>query len=719
MTTKDDEDKRLRSAALQNANSILIARQRAEQRNEAYLAEAQRLSHTGSFGWKVSTGEIAWSEETFRIFQYDRTTTPTVELVLERVHPEDAALVKRTIERASQVGRDFDFEHRLLMPDGSVTYVHVVAHAARDESGSIEFVGAVMDVTAAKEAEERIRQNERELRITIEAIPAYVVRCLPDGAIDFVSQSWLDYTGCSREELLDRGWMRITHAEDLDRVSNNWRAALTAGEPVDQEVRYRRADGTYRWFLDSAVPLRDEQGQIVKWYAMLHDIEDRKRAEMLLAGEKRLLEMIARGDSRALILDALCRLFEEVASGSLSSILLLDPNASCLRHGAAPSLPLQYTEAIDGAVIGPSVGSCGTAAYRGQSVIVSDIATDPLWADYRDLALAHGLRACWSSPILSSDGRVLGTFATYYREPRSPTPQEQNVIEQITHLASIAVEREQAEQALEDLAGRLIHAQEEERKRIGRELHDHISQTLGVLIIKIDQLRANGEITPGIGAALEELRRETTGITDDVHRLSHRLHSSTLDYLGLVPALQKLISEFSERHDISITFAHESLPASLPSEVALCLFRVAEESLTNIAKHSRARSANVHVTGSADGIHLRVEDAGTGFDMATLGSRAGLGFVSMQERLRVLHGTIHIDSAPSRGTRIDAWVPPEAPQRYPADRRAAPRPASPQIRHERDAERSAHHECSCVTDPPGPDPRGSSAHVGGDAPPRS
>jgi PAS domain S-box-containing protein len=219
-------------------------------------------------------------------------------------------------------------------------------------------------------------------------------------------------------------------------------------------------------------------------------------------------------------------------------------------------------------------------------------------------------------------------------------------------------ERKRAEQALEELAGRLIHAQEEERSRIGRELHDHISQTLGVLTIKIDQLRATGEITAGIGGALDELRRDTTDITEDVHRLSHRLHSSTLDYLGLVPALQKLVSEFSERHDIAITFAHASLPAPLPSEVALCLFRVAEESLTNIAKHSKARSANIHVAGAPDGIHLSVEDAGTGFDPTALGSKAGLGFVSMQERLRVLHGTIQVDSAPSRGTRINAWVPP-------------------------------------------------------------
>jgi PAS domain S-box-containing protein len=218
-------------------------------------------------------------------------------------------------------------------------------------------------------------------------------------------------------------------------------------------------------------------------------------------------------------------------------------------------------------------------------------------------------------------------------------------------------ERKRTEQALEDLAGRLIRAQEEERSRIGRELHDHISQTLGLLTIKIDQLRTNAAITPDTGGALDELRQHTSAITDDVHRLSHRLHSSTLDYLGLVPALQKLIAEFSEGHDIAIRFTHTSVPRSLPSEVALCLFRVAEEGLTNIAKHSKARSAGVDITGAEDGIRLTVEDAGEGFAVTGSESKAGLGFVSMQERLRILHGTISVNSAPAQGTTIDVWVP--------------------------------------------------------------
>jgi NO-binding membrane sensor protein with MHYT domain/nitrogen-specific signal transduction histidine kinase len=133
------------------------------QQSEAYLSEAQRLSHTGSLGWRVSAGEIIWSEESFRIFQYDRTTKPTVELILQRVHPEDMAQVKQTIERAARDGRDFNHEYRLVMPNGSVKYVHVVAHGLRGESGSIEFVGAVMDVTGRKRAEEALRQAQADL----------------------------------------------------------------------------------------------------------------------------------------------------------------------------------------------------------------------------------------------------------------------------------------------------------------------------------------------------------------------------------------------------------------------------------------------------------------------------------------------------------------------------------------------------------------------------
>jgi len=160
--------------------------------------------------------------------------------------------------------------------------------------------------------------------------------------------------------------------------------------------------------------------------------------------------MIARCSPLVSILDALCRLVEEVSSGSLATILLLDLESNRLRHVAAPSLPPGYTDDMGEIAIGPSVGSCGTAAYRGEPVMVCDIAADPLWADYREVALAHGLRASWSTPIFSSSRKLLGTFAILSCEPRSPTSQHYRLIEQITHLASIAIERRSTESALQE-----------------------------------------------------------------------------------------------------------------------------------------------------------------------------------------------------------------------------------------------------------------------------
>jgi PAS domain S-box-containing protein len=166
--------------------------------------------------------------------------------------------------------------------------------------------------------------------------------------------------------------------------------------------------------------------------------------------------MVARGDSLAEILDSLCRFVEGQASGVLASISLLDGDR--LRHGAAPSLPKAYTDAINGITIGPSAGSCGTAAYRGQPVIVEDIASDPLWSTYCDLALFHSLRACWSIPV-SPQGKVIATFAMYYREPRRPTEFDQEFVDQITHLAGVAIQHKLAQEKLQRSEAYLAEAE--------------------------------------------------------------------------------------------------------------------------------------------------------------------------------------------------------------------------------------------------------------------
>jgi PAS domain S-box-containing protein len=402
---------------LQLAIEGLRRTESALRHSEMYLTEAQRLSQTGSFGWHLSNGEIYWSDQTFRIFQFDRTTKPTAELCLQRTHPEDRAVVQETIDRASREGKNFEHQYRLLMPDGSVKHVHAMAHATRDESGGIEFIGAITDVTATREAERNLRRSEaylaetqhlshssswawdvrrrefvyrsaevyrlfgldvggdvvprqpfhdrvdpedrprvidvaqraiREkvdfevdyrirlpdgsmkrvhsvghpvvngegdvielvgthvdvteqyeakeklqkafdeikksedrLRLVIDTIPTLVWRAGPDGYPDFLNQPALDYTGLSLDQA-EFGWPRAFHPDDKKGMLVKWSAIRASGMPGGLEARLRRFDGEYRWFWFQAEPLRDEAGNILKWYGSSTDIEDRKRTEEAL-----------------------------------------------------------------------------------------------------------------------------------------------------------------------------------------------------------------------------------------------------------------------------------------------------------------------------------------------------------------------------------------------------------------------------------------------------
>jgi predicted ATPase/signal transduction histidine kinase len=245
------------------------------------------------------------------------------------------------------------------------------------------------------------------------------------------------------------------------------------------------------------------------------------------------------------------------------------------------------------------------------------------------------------------------------------TPARIAVLKLLASQAAISLENtrlyrdlHEREGKLREVAGRLITAQEEERRRIGRELHDHICQQLSLLAISIDQLRASGgPWPPALADALRNLHQQTSDINDEVHGVSHRLHSTIIDHLGFVPAVNRLISEWSSRNGIRIEFTHHAVSSAVSSDVAMCLFRVAEESLANIVKHSRAETARVEFTDDDGGIRLSIEDDGVGFQPDTLDTKAGLGFISMRERLRIVGGTMRVHSTPSRGTHVDAWVP--------------------------------------------------------------
>jgi len=219
-------------------------------------------------------------------------------------------------------------------------------------------------------------------------------------------------------------------------------------------------------------------------------------------------------------------------------------------------------------------------------------------------------------------------------------------------------ERKMAEEALASLSGRLIDAQEEERKRIARELHDDYNQRLAMLAIDLERLAEDdGEAAIESDQYLRELSNRASELGADLHSLSHSLHPSTLRILGLVAAIKAFCEEFEEQQEVQVDFGHENVPREIPEDAELCLFRIAQEGLRNIKKHSGANRAAVHLEGSDERLHLAVSDRGRGFDPNKPAGERGIGLRSMEERLRVLGGHLEIHSRPMEGTRIDAWLP--------------------------------------------------------------
>ena len=360
------------------------------------------------------------------------------------VLPEDHSSVRQMLQDAVK-GKAREYQVRWRTNEGAI--VHFDAASVPRLSANGEFLSTLCtlrDVTERKRAEEALRKSEEKYRDLIEISPDAIYVVDAQGICVLGNRAGAELAGIPQDELVGTPVTETYLPEELylfqERIDK-----LKAEGTLRFERKFVRKNG-------EIVPVEVSLSAIRGAYfqAILRDISDRKRAEALFTGEKRLLEMIATGVAVKEILNALCLIIEEFRSGTLASVLLLNPDGLHLDCVAGPSLPKGWTQQMENLPIGPCAGSCGTAAYRGSPVIVSDIATDPLWdvPEHRASALEHGLRASWSNPVLSSEGKVLGTFCMYYRETRSPNSRDLEVIELATHLVRLAIERDGAEEAL-------------------------------------------------------------------------------------------------------------------------------------------------------------------------------------------------------------------------------------------------------------------------------
>jgi PAS domain S-box-containing protein len=793
---------------------------------------------------------------------------------------------------------------------------HNVLH--REEGREPVVFGVALDVTDRVRAERRLAESEARFRLIFEKAASGMVVSDMDRNILDANAAFCRLLGRPAADVVGHNLSEFTAPEDEARV-RELREDARAGSRdfIDTEKQYLHPDGTRVWGRVTSVFLRGVGEDSPYAVSIVQDIDARKRGEQLMEAESRILELIATAAPLTTALEAVARMAEAASPGLLASLLLMDDDGVHIRHAASPSLPDEYVRAIDGSEIGPSAGSCGTAAWRKQAVYVADIETDPLWAAYKHLALPHGLRACWSTPIQSRDRKVLGTFAIYSREARLPTPSEKGIVQIATHLARLAIERRQAEAALAEserkyrdivthapvgiyqtdrdgriltansglarmlgydsaadllgrdmardvyldpalrekliaayeprgtamdlevawkrrdgtpvwvlltshairdeegrtryfegfvtdvtsrkraedalrdselryrtlfdtipqpvlvadeaslrilavndaavaqygysredfarltvrdlrrpeeapdllaggaggrppwsgivdhrrsdgslfkaeihvyplaldgrpvrlavvadvtqrqrsekelrtsreqlraLAMRLQEVREEERAEIAREIHDELGQSLTAVKMDLSWIaRRAGSLETGGAREVADRTADAIGLVDAtvrvVRRLATQLRPGILDDLGLLPAVEWQVEEFQKRTGISATFDSNVGSLDLDRDRSTAIFRILQETLTNISRHAEATHVEVALRSSPGEVSLQVCDNGRGIRSEEITSLRSLGLLGMRERAAALGGRLGIQARPEGGTRVELDLP--------------------------------------------------------------
>ena len=534
----------------------------------------------------------------------------------EGVHPEDLQRCLDTYTQSFDRREKFRMQYRLRRHDGEFRWVLDIGVPRFDPDHTfVGYIGIGVDVTERKQAEEALRASEERLRLAQQAARI--------GTFDWNIRTGVNTWTPELEAMygLPPGDFGGTHAAFEGLVYEDDRARLTAlvestlrtGQPTKGEWRVVWPDGSVHWLAAYWQVLMDESGQPSRVIGVNIDVTERKAAEEALRESEERFRLVA-NNAPVMIwmsgLDTKPTYFNQLWLDftGLSETDLLNGLAGIVH-------PEDYLQCHDVYCRGfdqrqPFRKECRLRRHDGQYRWMLDVGVPRFLKD--------------------------GSFAGYIGSCIDVT------------------DRKLAEDVLTNMSRKLVEAQEQERARIARELHDDINQRLAMLAVELEQLQDNPSEVQG---RVQELRKQTTEISNDVQALSHELHSPKLEYLGVVGGVRSWCKEFSERQGIQIEFKSAEVQTSVAPEIGLCLFRVLQEALHNAAKHSGVRRIEVQLRENSGEIHLVVSDLGRGFDVETAMQGRGFGLASMQERVRLVNGTIKIQSKPMGGTTIDVRVP--------------------------------------------------------------
>jgi PAS domain S-box-containing protein len=559
----------------------------------------------------------------------------------QHVHPEDVEWCTKFCIQATEQGQDHEFEYRMIAADGRTVWLHDVVSVQTAPHGPERLIGVMIDVTSRKVAETARKESEERFRQVFDRSAAGMVISDASGQILRANKSFCDLVGFSEDELRERSILEITHVGDREATQAYLEDTRPGRAHVHElEKRYVRQDGEVVWGRTSVVFLLPD-GCAPYSIGVVQDITERKRAEELLRESEERFRAI----------------FENAGLGAA----LVDRQGHPIKCNPALQKMLGFTE--------QELRSMAFTEFTHPDDIDLD------WKLYSELVDGKRDKYEIEKRYFKKDGRVMWAQLTVSRvKNKDGVPAEYMVgmVEDITErkraerelkaahdqLTKELAERTHAEAEIVRLSMSLINAQEEERTRIARELHDDLSQQIAGLGIALSNIKR--QIPEDRREAREQAERaydRVLAIGEGIRHLSHQLHPTILEHSGLVAALESYCAEFESLTKVNATVQAEGPFDDLSTNATLGIFRIAQEALQNIWKHSGVREASICLARAREHMRLQISDRGIGFDPAQPSKEAGLGLVSMRERARLLGGTFTVESSAGQGTTIIVDIP--------------------------------------------------------------
>jgi signal transduction histidine kinase len=384
-------------------------------------------------------------------------------------------------------------------------------------------------------------------------------------------------------------------------------------------------------------------------------------SQRLPISETHVLKMLSQGAPMMEVLNELCNFIDAKSPGVIPTVLLPDADGH-LRLAAGPKVPKIWNEAFEGMKVPSFASFQSLAGHQEKPVPVADLRSDPSFAACWDLALSQGVQAAWSVPILSKNGKILGTLILFYPTPQPLGERDLELMEQVIHMAAIAIECHRNEEELRAFSRRLYQSQDEERRRIARELHDSTGQRLAVLEMTLSMVKGAIARQPQeCDRVLSQCTSLARSISDEIRTLSYLLHPPMLDECGLNAAIRSYVSGINQRNGLHVEVEIPQDLCRLSEEAELAIFRIVQASLTNVHLHSGASVAKVKIEQNLDGVIVVVSDEGQGIPEGVLDHTSrtrtvGIGITGMRERVKHLGGRLEIETG-RKGTKVKATIP--------------------------------------------------------------